>query len=113
MKIQFFGAKQDGIQIRETIRRMVERGRLGNFSLNSSSLLFREEAALQIEVCFAHGIANNFNKKKTKYLVVAMISAISIRAAKFKLMRCIENEERTTTTTITITQTTQKLRINK
>lgn len=78
MKIQFFGVKQDGIQIRETIRRMVERGRLGNFSLNSSSLLFREEAALQIEVCFAHGIADNFNKKKKKYLVFAMISAMTM-----------------------------------
>lgn len=58
MKIQFFGAKQDGNRVRDAIHKMVERGRVANITLVPSSLTFREEAVLQIEVCIS------FTRKK-------------------------------------------------
>lgn len=51
IKIQFFGAKQDGNRVRDAFYKMVDRGRMGNVTLIPSSLAFREEAVLQIEVC--------------------------------------------------------------
>lgn len=51
MKIQFFGAKQDSDRVREVLQKMVERGRVANVTLVPGSLLFREEAVLQIQVC--------------------------------------------------------------
>lgn len=51
VKIQFFGAKQDGNRIRDAFQKLMERGRIGNITLLPSSLSFRDEAALQIEVC--------------------------------------------------------------
>lgn len=54
IKIQFFGVKQDANRVQETIQKMVDRGRVGNVTLIPSSLIFREEAVLQIEVCTIH-----------------------------------------------------------
>lgn len=51
MKIQFFGAKQDSDRVREAFSKMVERGRVADVTLAPSSLVFREEAVLQIQVC--------------------------------------------------------------
>lgn len=62
MKIQFFGVKQDGNRVRDAIHKMVERGRVANITLVPSSLTFREEAVLQIEVC----ISSTRKKKKFK-----------------------------------------------
>lgn len=50
IKIQFFGAKQDASRVQEVIQKMVDRGRVGNVTLVPSSLVFRDEAVLQIEV---------------------------------------------------------------
>lgn len=57
VKFQFFGSKQDGYRVHETFKKMVDRGRLGNVSFDPSSLAFREEAVLQIEVS-----ASNFSQ---------------------------------------------------
>lgn len=51
IKVQFFGAKQDASRVQESIQKMVDRGRVGNVTLVPSSLVFRDEAVLQIEVC--------------------------------------------------------------
>lgn len=61
MKIQFFGAKQDSDRVREAFSKMVERGRIADVTLAPSSLTFREEAVLQIQVCIqiVHEIAIN------------------------------------------------------
>lgn len=56
IKIQFFGAKQDASRVQESIQKMVDRGRVGNVTLVPSSLVFRDEAVLQIEVCIVDGI---------------------------------------------------------
>lgn len=60
MKIQFFGAKQDANRVRDAFHKMVERGRMANITLVPSSLTFREEAVLQIEVCT---LSSSFNRK--------------------------------------------------
>lgn len=64
IKIQFFGAKQDASRVQEIIQKMVDRGRVGNVTLVPSSLVFRDEAALQIEVCI-------FNYKYIYYILFA------------------------------------------
>lgn len=51
IKIQFFGTKKDASRVQESIQKMVDRGRVGNVTLVPSSLVFRDEAVLQIEVC--------------------------------------------------------------
>lgn len=58
IKIQFFGAKQDANRVRDAIYKMVERGRMANVTLVPSSLVFREEAVLQIEVCTMNRIGS-------------------------------------------------------
>lgn len=52
IKIQFFGEKQDALRVQESIQKMVDRGRIGNVTLVPSSLVIRDEAVLQIEVCY-------------------------------------------------------------
>lgn len=49
---QFFGAKNDGQKVREAVNRMVERGRLGNFSLVPTYLSFRQEPGLLLQVIY-------------------------------------------------------------
>lgn len=49
---QFFGAKNDGQKVREAVNRMVERGRLGNFTLVPTYLSFRQEPGLLLQVIY-------------------------------------------------------------
>lgn len=51
---QFFGAKNDGQKVREAVNRMVERGRLGNFSLVPTYLSFRQEPGLLLQVIYKY-----------------------------------------------------------
>lgn len=51
IKIQFFGTKQDAGRVQEAIQKVIDRVRASNIVLVPSSLTFREEAVLQIEVC--------------------------------------------------------------
>jgi hypothetical protein len=48
---QFFGAKNDGTKIRDILNRMVERGKLGNYTLVPNFLLFKQEPGLMLQVC--------------------------------------------------------------
>lgn len=75
MKIQFFGAKQDARRVRDALHKMVERGRVANITLVPSSLTFREEAVLQIEVCTSiHSLKSKtgqFKRDATRMCVCA------------------------------------------
>lgn len=51
IKIQFFAGKQDANRVQEAIQKVIDRVRVSSIVLVPSSLTFREEAVLQIEVC--------------------------------------------------------------
>lgn len=51
IKIQFFGGKQDANRVQEAIQKVIDRVRVSSIVLVPSTLTFREEAVLQIEVC--------------------------------------------------------------
>lgn len=46
----FFGTKTDSMKVREAINKMVERGRIGNFSLISTHYALHQEPGLMLQV---------------------------------------------------------------
>ena len=54
LTFHFFGAENDSIKLREAINRMVEKGRIGNFSLVPSHYGLQQEPGLVLQVWFIH-----------------------------------------------------------
>lgn len=54
LTFHFFGAENDSIKLREAINRMVEKGRIGNFSLIPSHYGLQQEPGLVLQVWFIH-----------------------------------------------------------
>lgn len=52
LTFHFFGAENDSIKLREAINRMVEKGRIGNFTLVSSYYGLQQEPGLVLQVWF-------------------------------------------------------------
>jgi len=50
LTFHFFGAENDSIKVRESINRMVEKGRIGNFSLISTHYALHQEPGLVLQV---------------------------------------------------------------
>ena len=50
LTFHFFGAENDSIKVRESINRMVEKGRIGNFSLVSTHYALHQEPGLVLQV---------------------------------------------------------------
>lgn len=50
LTFHFFGAESDSIKVREAINRMVEKGRIGNFSLVSTHYALHQEPGLVLKV---------------------------------------------------------------
>jgi hypothetical protein len=50
LTFHFFGAESDSIKVREAINRMVEKGRIGNFSLVSTHYALHQEPGLVVQV---------------------------------------------------------------
>lgn len=46
----FFGVESDSLKVREAINKMVEKGRIGNFSLVSTHYALRQEPGLVLQV---------------------------------------------------------------
>lgn len=57
-----FGSKADGLRFEEVMNKIVERGRLGNFTIVPKSLYFRDGARLRILV--------SFKVKKHVYIII-------------------------------------------
>lgn len=54
LTFHFFGAENDSIRLREAINRMVEKGRIGNFSLVPSHYGLQQEPGLVLQVWLIH-----------------------------------------------------------
>lgn len=52
LTFHFFGTESDSIKVREAINRMVEKGRIGNFSLVSTHYALHQEPGLVLQVRF-------------------------------------------------------------
>lgn len=50
LTFHFFGAKSDSLRVREAINKMVEKGRIGNFSLISTHYALHQEPGLILQV---------------------------------------------------------------
>lgn len=50
----FFGVESDSIRVREAINKMVEKGRIGNFSLVSTHYALHQEPGLMLQVRAIH-----------------------------------------------------------
>lgn len=47
---QFFGAKNDGLNVRTAGNRLIERGRIGDYSVMATHLVYNQEPTLQLQV---------------------------------------------------------------
>lgn len=50
VRFHFWGGKKDGSKVRESLNRLVQRGRLGNVSLVPTHLAITQEPTLQLQV---------------------------------------------------------------
>lgn len=50
MTFHFFGGKNDGGKVRDSLNRLVERGRLGNLTLTTTHVAVKQDPTLLIKV---------------------------------------------------------------
>lgn len=65
----FFGVESDSLRVREAINKMVEKGRIGNFSLVTSHYSLHQEPGLTLQVSLLSG--RDFSKNRQTKLLAA------------------------------------------